>query len=244
MSETVDVWAAAAEFDRSTVCEDQTAAEGDRKRVVDLLFPLEKWPTLPLEHYALGLNPSGATMTYCRFMEFGTPHLGSIKGGSAAKHIMYRHNSGEWRLAAPLRGMEPQNAWELLRAQFLQAFTAVAAGDFEAVDDLEVLRFGSALVTKSLATYFPEHFLPVYSADHLRKFLALLGGTSGADSPTWRSNRRVLRIDGPRRGLGTIHVLGIDTEAPPHEEAARLRTALSWPAGDQRGSGYGHPGTG
>ncbi|MFI5673987.1 McrB family protein [Streptomyces cellulosae] len=194
MSETVDVWAAAAEFDRSTVSEDQAAAGGDRKRVVDLLFPLEKWPTLPLEHYALGLDPSGATMTYCRFMEFGTPHLGSIKGGSAAKHIMYRHNSGEWRLAAPLRGMEPQNAWELLRAQFLQAFTAVAAGDFEAVDDLEVLRFGPALVTKSLATYFPEHFLPVYSADHLRKFLALLGGTSGADSPTWRSNRRLLEL--------------------------------------------------
>ncbi|MEU1598680.1 hypothetical protein ABZ468_39185 [Streptomyces sp. NPDC005708] len=85
-------------------------------------------------------------------MEFGTPRLGSIKGGSAAKHIMYHHVSGEWRLAAPLRGMDPQDAWTELRGQFVQAFDSVAAGDFDAVDDLQLLRFGPTLVTKSLAT--------------------------------------------------------------------------------------------
>ncbi|MEU6883703.1 AAA family ATPase [Streptomyces viridosporus] len=127
-------------------------------------------------------------------MEFGTPNLGSIKGGSAAKHIMYHHNSGEWRLAAPLRGMEPQEAWEELRGQFVRAFEAVGAGDFDAVDDLEVLRFGSALVTKSLATYFPEHFLPIYASEHLRRFITLLGGSAQPDAPAWRSNRCLLEL--------------------------------------------------
>ncbi|MGJ3561742.1 hypothetical protein ACR6C2_39975 [Streptomyces sp. INA 01156] len=116
-------------------------------------------------------------------MEFGTPHLGSIRGGSAAKHIMYRHNSGEWRMAAPLRGREPQDAWVHLRTQFLQAFEAVDRQDFDALDELDLLRFGPALVTKSLTAYFPDHFLPVYSAEHLRHFLILLGGTTEADSP-------------------------------------------------------------
>ncbi|MGW3118743.1 AAA family ATPase [Streptomyces sp. NPDC001107] len=193
MTDGLDVWTAAAGFDRSAVAEEEASAAGERKQVLGQ-FPLEDWASLTLERYALGVDPSGSGTTYCRLMEFGTPSLGSIRGGSAAKHIIYRHNSGEWRMAAPLRGLEPQEAWEQLRGQFVQAFEAVSAADFDALDDLEVLRFGPALVTKSLATYFPEHFLPVYSAEHIRRFLALLGGTAPADSPAWRSNRRLLEL--------------------------------------------------
>ncbi|GHK02361.1 hypothetical protein SY2F82_41580 [Streptomyces sp. Y2F8-2] len=185
---------AAGQFDRTAVAETESAAGEERKRVL-ALFPLEGWKTLPLERYALGQPaPAGSEPTYCRLLEFLTPNLGSIKGGSAAKHIMYRHNSGEWRLAAPLRKADPRDAWEELRGQFVAAFDAVAAGDFEAVDELSALRFGPALVTKSLAVYFPEHFLPVYSAEHLRQFLIRLGGTTDADSPAWRSNRRLLEL--------------------------------------------------
>jgi hypothetical protein len=52
-------------------------------------------------------------------MEFGTPRLGSIKGGSVAKRIMYHYVFGEWRLAAPLRGMDPRDAWTELRGQLV-----------------------------------------------------------------------------------------------------------------------------
>jgi len=196
MHDGVDVWAAAAAFDRGTVAEDEALADTERKQVL-AQFPLEDWPTLPLERYALGVDAPeahGAGAGYCRLMEFGVPHLGSIRGGSAAKHIMYLHNSGEWRMAAPLRGREPQDAWAHLRAQFLQAFEAVDRQDFDALDELDLLRFGPALVTKSLAVYFPDHFLPIYSAEHLRHFLVLLGGTAEADSPAWRSNRRLLEL--------------------------------------------------
>ncbi|MGW4041870.1 AAA family ATPase [Streptomyces sp. NPDC004721] len=190
----VDVRTAAEQFVRTTVSEVESTAKEERERVLSQ-FPLEGWKTLPLERYALGQSaPAGSEPTYCRLLEFLTPNLGSIKGGSAAKHIMYRHNSGEWRLAAPLRKADPQDAWEQLRGQFVSAFKAVTDGDFEAVDDLPVLRFGPALVTKSLAIYFPEHFLPIYSAEHLRRFLTLLGGTVEADSPAWRSNRRLLEL--------------------------------------------------
>lgn len=194
MADEMDLRAAAAAFDRSSVPESETAAEDERKQVLSQ-FPLEEWPTLPLSRYALGqAAESGSGPTYCRLMEFGTPNLGSIKGGSAAKHIMYHHNSGEWRVAAPLRGMAPQEAWEELRGQFVRAFEAVAAADFEAVDDLEALRFGPTLVTKSLATYFPEHFLPIYAGEHLRRFVTLLGGSSQPDAPAWRNNRRLLEL--------------------------------------------------
>lgn len=139
MADEMDLRAAAAAFDRSSVPDSEIAAEDERKQVLSQ-FPLEEWPTLPLSRYLGQAAESGSGPTYCRLMEFGTPNLGSIKGGSAAKHIMYHHNSGEWRVAAPLRGMEPQEAWEELRGQFVRAFEAVSAADFEAVDDLEALR--------------------------------------------------------------------------------------------------------
>ncbi|MGW4025857.1 McrB family protein [Streptomyces sp. NPDC005009] len=200
----VDVWAAAAAFDRGTVAEDEARADAEREQVL-AQFPLEDWSALPLERYALGVDVPDARapgMGYCRLMEFGTSHLGSIRGGSAAKHIMYRHNSGEWRMAAPLRGREPQDAWARLRTQFLQAFEAVDRQDFDSLDELDLLRFGPALVTKSLAVYFPDHFLPVYSAEHLRHFLVLLGSTAEADSPAWRSNRRLLELVRSRAEFG------------------------------------------
>lgn len=194
MTEEMDLRAAAEAFDRSAVGDAEAAAEDERGQVL-AQFPREEWAALPLSRYALGqAAPAGTGPTYCRLIEFGTPNLGSIRGGSAAKHIMYRHNSGEWRVAAPLRGMEPQEAWEELRGQFVRAFEAAAAGDFEAVDDLELLRFGPALVTKSLATYFPDHFLPIYAGEHLRRFVRLLGGSGQADVPAWHSNRRLLEL--------------------------------------------------
>ena len=52
-------------------------------------FPLEQWPTMPLERYALGQKESEET--FCRWMEFRTQHLGSMQGGSARKHIIYKH---------------------------------------------------------------------------------------------------------------------------------------------------------
>jgi 5-methylcytosine-specific restriction protein B len=189
VSDDLDVPTAAAEFDRAAAQTAESAVEDQRQQVLRQ-FPLASWPSLPLERYALGQQTSGGT-TYCRLLEFGTPMLGSIKGGSAAKHIMFRHNTGEWRLAAPLDGLEPREAWGSLRRQFVQAFDAVAGQDFDALDELDLLRYGPALVTKSLATYFPEEFLPIYSADHLRRFLRLLNGLADGNSPTWLLNRQL-----------------------------------------------------
>ncbi|MFJ8989965.1 McrB family protein [Streptomyces sp. NPDC102279] len=194
MTDGVDVRTAATEFDRTAVADVELAAADERRQVLSQ-FPLDAWAELSLERYALGQTTAPESgPTYCRVLEFLTPNLGSIKGGSAAKHIMYHHVSGEWRLAAPLRGMEPQDAWVHLRGQFVQALDAVVAGEFDVLDDLEVLRYGPTLVTKSLATYFPQHFLPIYAGAHLRRFVSLLGGSTQGDVPAWGSNRRLLEL--------------------------------------------------
>ena len=99
---TDKVVAEAANFDRAALAKDAALAEAERDLVLTQ-FPLDGWRTLPLERYALGQEST--EMTYCRLLEFRTLHLGSIKGGSAAKHIMYRHNTGEWRLPYALQDM-------------------------------------------------------------------------------------------------------------------------------------------
>lgn len=185
----VDLSSMAATFDRSRMAPLLQQAEADRQRVQEA-FPLEDWPQLPLERYAIGMGDSSAT--YCQLVERNTDTLGSIKGGSAAKLILFRHSSGEWRLPPPLQDMEPHAAWERVREDFHAAFTAVVEGRFDALDDLDTLVYGQALVTKSLATYFPQYFLPIYSATHVRHFIELLGGASYqtyGGVRTWRANR-------------------------------------------------------
>jgi 5-methylcytosine-specific restriction protein B len=178
------------QFDRAKMTEILEAVEQQRAEVL-YGFPLERWPELPLERYALGLGSE--SVSYCRLLEFRTPALGGIGGGSAAKHIIYHHSDGEWRMAAPLQALEPHVAWERLRAEFVTAFDAVANDALERLDDLELLTWGAALTTKSLATYFPDDFLPIYSLDHLRYFISLFGNEIPTGA-TWVLNRRLREL--------------------------------------------------
>ncbi|MEV0031077.1 AAA family ATPase [Nocardia sp. NPDC050793] len=188
---TTDLRTAIGEFDRSTVAA-QVAAAADQRKLVAEMFPLADWPTLPVERYALGLgSDDSAGVPYCRLIEFGTRELGSISGGSAGKHMLYRHNSGEWKLAPALLGLPVEQAWDRLRGQFVAALDAAERAAFAELDELEVLLSGQALVTKTLATYFPQHFLPIYSSSHLRAFISELGGTPEKNVPAWRANRQL-----------------------------------------------------
>ncbi|MFE3322009.1 McrB family protein [Nocardia sp. NPDC059195] len=163
-------------------------AEQQRKLIL-ATFPLEDWPTLPLERYALNCEPEA----FCRLMEYRTVDLGGIGGGSATKHILYLGNSGEWYIA-PALGDEVGPAWSRLRGQFVDAFEAVERGAFDELDELDALRSGQSLVTKSLSVYFPQHFLPIFSGSHLRSFISLLGGTPERYAPAWRANRQLLAL--------------------------------------------------
>ncbi|MGX9888794.1 hypothetical protein [Streptomyces sp. NPDC002276] len=123
MADTGEFWDGladrAAAFDREAAVDAAARAEEERLRVVEQ-FPLKIWADLSLERYALGptayKNPS---YSFCRLMEYGTNSIGSIRGGSAAKHIVYQHRSGEWRIVpAALRGLRVHEAWEKVRAEF------------------------------------------------------------------------------------------------------------------------------
>ncbi|MFE4368677.1 AAA family ATPase [Streptomyces sp. NPDC056835] len=188
-----------AHFDREGAQQAANLAEKERRQVL-ASFPLESWGGLDLAQYALGPDSRRNGLSFCRLMEYGTDNFGSIRGGSAAKHIVYQHRSGQWRVVpSALSGLEVEAAWAQVRSEFVTAFDAGRKGAYDLLDDLESLSYGQALTTKALAVYFPGEFLPIFSAAHIRHFTALLGGRPRAYSSgvrTWRANRELLELLG------------------------------------------------
>jgi 5-methylcytosine-specific restriction protein B len=171
---------------------DVAAAEQERLELVRR-FSRESWPTLPLNRYALGLANTRESFSW--WIEFGTSHVGSMKGGSARKHIIYRQADGQWYFDRK-RFKDEQQTWEDVRAGFVEAFRRADAGDWTSIDEIEALSWGPALRTKTLHCYFPTELLPICSCAHVRHFLGLLGSTE-ATAPGYdvvRLNRTLLEI--------------------------------------------------
>ena len=170
ISRTKTLDEALSEFDRASVQAQLDEAEASRAEGLRY-FPLDRWPDMALEDYALGQQDSDHI--FCRWMEFRSPQLGSIKGGSSFKHIIFKrkHELG-WYF--PEQFENERTAWEHLRSDFLQAFDCARKREWEQIDSLEVLAQGPALRLKTLHLYFPDDILPICSNDHLRHFLRLL----------------------------------------------------------------------
>ena len=107
-------------------------------------------------------------------MEFITTDLGSIKGGNAKKHLIYRRATGDWYYDEK-KYSNVEEAWDAVRAGFRQAIPSAERGDWAAITQIEALRSGPALVNKTLAAYFEGQLLPINSQSHLRHFLKALG---------------------------------------------------------------------
>ncbi|MFJ8185248.1 McrB family protein [Streptomyces sp. NPDC096105] len=165
---------AVAAFDRDGRTGELDAMKAAARQVNEE-FPWEDWPTLPLERYALGQGDSARTRPYCYLLEFGTKALGTIAGGSSAKHLIYRRSrDGSWWHDA--RYADEQEAWREVRAGIIAAVTAAREGRIADIDTIDAIRSGPSLVAKTLRVYAPDVSLPVYGNDVVRHFLQRLTG--------------------------------------------------------------------
>jgi 5-methylcytosine-specific restriction protein B len=163
---------AIGKWDRAEGARVTKLAEAERAEVLKR-FPLVDWPTMPLERYAVG--QADAHDTFCRRIEFQTPNLGSIKGGSARKLLIYKHRDEPgWYFRDGYR--DEQEAWKAVRGAFAQAFELAAQSRFPDIDAIEPLRGGPALRVKATFVYFPDQLLPICSRDDMDHFRSLLGG--------------------------------------------------------------------
>ena len=121
-------------------------------------FPRRSWPSMTLEQYALGRENSKDT--FCYWIEFGTPNCGSIRGGSAHKHLIFkRKNEPGWYFGEQYA--DERAAWDAVRNAFVRAFDLAEEESWEAIEDLEPLQGGPAMRSKALYVYFPDKLLPV-----------------------------------------------------------------------------------
>jgi 5-methylcytosine-specific restriction protein B len=179
---------ALASWDREAVRSRAAEAEALREQFV-ARFPRESWADMPLESYALGQEIEG---TVCWWLEFGTELVGSMRGGTARKHLIFFGGAGAtWNYPNKYNSVE--DAWHAIRAGFVEALDLASKGRPEEVDDIDALQGGAALRTKTLYMYFPDQVLPVCSGEHLAYFLRALGQPA-ADSSTVRRNRQLLAL--------------------------------------------------
>lgn len=133
-------------------------------------FPLEKLATLELERYALGKHPDNL----CWWLEFNTIPLGSIKGGNALKFkIYYSNKHNKWIYPSQFQNVE--EAWIELRKSICEFIENFKSGNYKLLNNESLILSMNMFKTKLLYMYFPEKLLPVYSLDHIKKFLSYFG---------------------------------------------------------------------
>jgi 5-methylcytosine-specific restriction enzyme B len=181
---------AAVKWDRAAA---QSALKDAEKIRAEILskFPMDSWADLPLNRYALGTDqPQGS---WCWWMEFNSQELGSMRGGAAQKHLIFRRKAdGSWWYLSKRYANEDE-AWKAIRAGYLQAFELAKAGRFPEIDTIESIEGGYAIRTKTLYVYFPNDLLPIYSTAHLANFIEMFGGDVG-DRGVIAANRYLREI--------------------------------------------------
>jgi 5-methylcytosine-specific restriction protein B len=187
----VELERALATFDRSATKAYTAEGEAQRKQILER-FPVEAWSRLPLERYAAGQDDSSET--FCRWLERRSQNLGSIRGGSARKLLIYKRRDGAGWWHEP-KYRDQNEAWEAVRAGFVQALGYGRAGEFEKVDEIEALRGAPALRVKTMHVYFPQQVLPISSRVHLEHYLERLGqpAPGGIGWATLTLNRLLLQ---------------------------------------------------
>lgn len=177
-----------ATCDRAAIRTEAEQAEQQRARLARL-FPKETIAALPLEKYVVGLQDKESL---CYQFEFGSAGTGSIRGGSAAKHLIYFSLTQQVMKSAMKGEPDPQAAWPKLRAALVQSLDLAQEGRWSEID---ALRYVPALRLKILHVAFPDEVLPVFSFTHLAHFLAQLGVSwkPTGEEHAVAANRRLLQ---------------------------------------------------
>ncbi|MEF9885713.1 McrB family protein [Streptomyces sp. P9-A4] len=220
-------------FDHARHAADVEAADREAE-AIRAAFPWEEWPTLALERYALG-QPDSPGQVYSHALEFGSKALGSIPGGTAKKHFVYRQNHGAWW--HDKKYGDVTEAWEQVRAGLVAAVTAARAGHVGDIDDIPSVRSGITVVAKTLRVYAPDATLPVYSDSYTRHYLDRLSPGSAAKlQPFARKELLKALVDDDPRFEGWPPQLVrhfLDWWAPARRTAARtVRIGASEALGD------------
>lgn len=143
-------------------------------------FPLEQLHTLPLHRYALGYQEG----SFSWWLEYKTSEFGSIKGGSASKHVIY-YKKKEQKWAYPEDQFSSvEEAWNALRKDILEVIEHASQDDYVKITPDNLLYSKSMLKGKISYVYAPHKMLPIFQVNHLKHFLSLFDITETVKDET------------------------------------------------------------
>jgi 5-methylcytosine-specific restriction protein B len=196
-------------FDPAAIQAFEHEAEAQRQETLQR-YPREHWSEMTLDEYAQGQESHPDN--FCRWIERQTDQMGSIRGGSARKLIIYKHrNEPGWYF--PPEYDNEHNAWTAVREGFIRAFGYADEGRWDEIDEIEPLNRGAALLTKVLWVYFPNDLLPITSSSNLRHFLRVAGVDDAAADQSIRTvqlNRRLLAVLRGYSGLADVSTKALE----------------------------------
>ncbi|WP_396908640.1 McrB family protein [Mycolicibacterium sp.] len=179
-----DIVEALKSWDRTAAAAKLAKSEQLRTQFVQR-FPTTAWAELPLADFALGQNNQDVVSYWLEFKDGLIP---SMKGGSAYKHLIYRTTAGPWYFPKEYESVD--QAWEAIRAGFVQMLSLAAEGKFDDADDVKSLYAAPALRAKLLCMYYPMDLIAVSSNDHIEHYLRALGEKPATS--VIRANRQLL----------------------------------------------------
>ncbi len=132
-------------------------------------FPMNNINELTYETYALGHGED----TFSYWLEFKTSkEVGSIRGGSASKHGIYKGKDGTPKIVSKFKKESIDTSVSYLLDCFAQLLEAGEQYDKKIINDSII---SPSVRYKTLYMYFPDKFLPIFSEDHYDYLLNKLG---------------------------------------------------------------------
>jgi 5-methylcytosine-specific restriction enzyme B len=159
-------------LDGGAVQERRHEAEQERAMLLEH-FPRESWESMTLEQYARGHE--GYEDSLCYLLERKSPMMGSIRGGSSRKFLIYWSSKLDGWWWEKNKYASAEEAWSKIRAGYRKALELAESDQWSQMDDVEATRGAPATRMKVAYLYFPDKLLPVFSTDHLRHFLRTAG---------------------------------------------------------------------
>ena len=152
-------------------------------------WPLKKLSSMTLDQYA---ERDEKRDSFCFWLESKTFELGSIWGGSAYKFQIYKcrtapntrtgqQSDGKYAWNSK-HGNTANEVFEKVRAAVCEIATNAAAGNFKAIDEIDV--FGGVCKWKIAFLYSHKQLIPIYSRDKLVPIAAKQGIKNCEGMPT------------------------------------------------------------
>ena len=154
---------ALAEWDPATVADDHALALDERAAILER-YPRPDWPRLTVGDFAQGVGAESFTS----WLEHRSKHICALPARHAGIHLIYKEGGEHWRF--PKGYKDVQEAWAAIRAGYVQAYELCEAGDYAAIDKLEVFKPGRLTLHKAVHVYAPERQLPIAATSHLQFF--------------------------------------------------------------------------